>query len=168
LGHEVKEVRVAPGTVVTPLALDLMKRRGISLRHAVNGEASVGQAKGTGTWAFAIEGPASGKAEALRRALLGSWSEVAASEAAPWVVAGTDRGSLVLTPEASVAAWRANRVGGIRAATACDVDSVARAIKHLGINVLVVEPASLSIPSIRAMAEAFRRGGAPSAPEGLR
>src|SRR5947209_4867444 len=66
--REVKGVRVAPGTVVTPLARDLLKRRGISLDYATNGEATVGQAKGTGEWAFAIEGPASGKAEALRRA----------------------------------------------------------------------------------------------------
>ncbi len=167
-GHEAKEVRVAPGTVVTPLALDLMKRRGISLRYAANGEASVGQAKGAGEWAFAIEGPGSGKAEALRRALLGSWSEVAAADAAPWVVAKSERGALLLTPEASVAAWRANRVEGVRAATACDVDSVARAVKHLGVNVLVVEPALHSIPSLKAMAEAFRRGGSPTLPEGLR
>lgn len=168
LGHEAKEVRVGPGTVVTPLALDLMKRRGISLRYAANGEATEVKAKGTGTWAFAIEGPISGKAEALRRVLLGSWSEVAASEAVPWVVAGDDRGALVLTPEASVAAWRANRVEGVRAASVCDVDSVARAIKNLGVNLLVVEPALHSIPSMKAMAEAFRRGGAPSPPEGLR
>lgn len=167
-GSEVKEVRVAPGTVVTPLALDLMKRRGISLRYAANGEGSVGQAKETGEWAFAIEGPASGKAEALRRALLGSWSEVAAGDTAPWVVAGADRGALLLTPEASVAAWRANRVEGVRAATACDIDSVARAVKSLGVNVLVVEPAAHSIPTMKAMAEAFRRDGSPTLPEGLR
>jgi hypothetical protein len=166
-GHEVKEVRVAPGTVVTPLALDLMKRRGISLRYAADSGSSI-KAKGTGTWALAIEGPVSGKAEALRRVLLGSWSEVAASEAAPWVVAGTDRGAFLLTPESSVAVWRANRVEGVRAATACDVDSVTRAVKSLGVNVLVIEPASHSIPSMKAMAEAFRKGGAPTAPGGLR
>ena len=75
---------------------------------------------------------------------------------------------LVLTPEASVATWRANRTEGVRAASACDVDSVARAVKCLGVNVLVIEPALHSIPSMKAMAEAFRRGGAPTLPEGLR
>jgi hypothetical protein len=164
----VEEIRVAKGTVVTPLALDLMKRRGISLRYAANGEATEVKAKGTGEWAFAIEGPASGKAEAIRRTLLDAWAEVAAPDASYWVLSGTDRGALVLTPEASVAAWRANRVEGVRAATACDVDSVSRAVKHLGVNVLVIEPALHSIPSMKAMAEAFRRGGAPTLPEGLR
>jgi hypothetical protein len=160
-----REVRVAQGTVVTPLALDLMKRRGIALKQASNDESAV-QSKGTGEWAFAIEGPISGKAEALRRALLDSWAEVADSP--PWVASRDDRGALVLTPEASVAAWRANRVEGIRAATACDVDSVARAVKHLGVNVLVIEPAKHSIPSMKAMADTFRKGGAPRLPEGLR
>ena len=168
LDGTVKDIQVARGTVVTPLAFDLMKRRGIALQYAGNGEASVGKAKGTGEWAFAIDGPGSGKAEAVRRALLDAWAEVAASDASHWVVSGTDRGALVLTPEASVAAWRANRVEGIRAATACDVDSVSRAVKHLGINVLVIEPASHSIPSMKAMAETFRRGGAPTPPEDLR
>ena len=166
-GPEIKEIRVAPGTVVTPLALDLMKRRGIALQYAANGESSI-QAKETGTWAFAIEGPASGKAEAIRRALLDAWAEVAAPEASGWVVSGTDRGALLLTPEASVAAWRANRVEGVRAASACDVDAVSRAVKSLGVNVLVIEPASHSIASVRAMAETFRRGGSPTLPEGLR
>lgn len=164
----VKEIRIARGTVVTPLALDLMKRRGISVKYAANGEAATGKAKGTGEWAFAIEGPASGKAEALRRALLDAWSEVAADVASDWVASGTDRGALVLTPEASVAAWRANRIEGIRAASASDVDSVSRAVRHLGVNVLVIEPATHSIPSMRAMAETFRRGGPPAPPGGLR
>jgi hypothetical protein len=168
LDGTVEEIRVARGTIVTPLAFDLMKRRGISLRYAANGEASSEKAKGAGEWAFAIEGPISGKAEALRRALLGTWSEVPAPEAAPWVVAGADRGALVLTPEASVVAWRANRVEGVRAASACDVDSVVRAVKYLGVNILVIEPALHSISSMKAMAEAFRRGGAPTQPKGLR
>ncbi|HEY2155048.1 MAG TPA: hypothetical protein VGH33_05430, partial [Isosphaeraceae bacterium] len=165
LGEGVKEIKVAAGTVVTPLAVDLMKRRGISLRVVSGGEASVG--KGTGEWAFAIEGPTSGKAEAIRRALLDGWAEVASPDLLSWLVA-PGRGALFLTPEASVAVWRANRVEGIRAASACEVDSVSRAVRHLGLNLLVIEPSAHSIPSVKAMAEAFRRGGAPAIPEGLR
>ncbi len=163
LDGSVKEVRVAAGTVVTPLARDEMKRRGISLKVVSGGETS----KGTGEWALAIDGPRSGKAEAIRRALLDGWAEVASDSLHSWLVA-PDRGALFLTPEASVAVWRGNRVEGIRAASACDVDSVTRAVRHLGLNLLVIEPAAHSIPSVKAMAEAFRRGGAPRAPEGLR
>ncbi len=162
----VKEIKVAAGTVVTPLAVDLMKRRGISLK-VVSGRESAAD-KGTGEWAFAIDGPRSGKAEAIRRALLDGWAELAASDAAPWIVAAPDRGALWLTPEASVAVWRANQSEGIRAASACDGDAVTRAIRHLGLNLLVIEPAAHSIPSMKAMAETFRRGGAPRMPEGQR
>jgi hypothetical protein len=158
----VKEIHVRPGTVVTPLARDLLKRRGITL-----GFATTTQTKGTGEWAFAIEAPGGGKAEVIRRTLLDAWAEVAADAAAHWVVDRPERGALMLTPEASVATWRANRIKGVRAAMACDVDAVARAVRYLGVNMLVVEPAMLSIPSVKAMAEAFRRGGAPALPEDL-
>jgi hypothetical protein len=161
----VKEIKVAAGTVVTPLAVDLMKRRGISLKVVSGREAAV--SKGTGEWAFAIEGPRSGKAEAIRRTLLAGWAEVASPDLLSWLVA-PDRGALFLTPEASVAVWRGNRVQGVRAASACDVDSVTRAVRHLGLNLLVIEPSAQSISSVKAMAEAFRRGGAPTMPEGLR
>jgi hypothetical protein len=159
----VKEIKVAAGTVVTPLAADLMKRRGISLKVVSRRETS----KGTGEWAFAIEGPRSGKAEAIRRALLDGWAEVAPDGLLTWLVA-PDRGALFLTPEASVAVWRGNRVEGVRAASACDVESVTRAVRHLGLNLLVIEPSAQSIPSMKAMAETFRRGGAPAMPEELR
>jgi hypothetical protein len=164
LDGAVKEVRVVTGTVVTPLAADLMKRRGISLRVVAGGKTS----KGTGEWAVAIEGPRSGEAEAIRRALLDGWAEVAANDAAPWVAASRDRGALFLTPEASIAVWRANRVDGVRAASACDVAAVTRAVRHLGLNLLVIEPSAHSIPTVKAMAETFRQGGAPRMPEGLR
>jgi hypothetical protein len=165
VGIEEREIRVASGTVVTPLAIDHLKRRKISLRYV-----SVGEVRGkeTGEWGFAIDGRSSGKGEALRRSLVDAWTELQPADAISWLIHAPGRGAILMTDEASVAAWRANRVDGIRAATAVDTDAVARAVKSLGVNLLVIEPAGLSIPFLKAMAAAFRRGGAPSEPEGLR
>lgn len=163
LDRDETEIRLAPGTVVTPIAADLLKRRGIALRYV-----SRVSANESGEWAFSIVGKGNGNAEAIRRALLLAWSEVDSREAPAWVVGGAGRGALVLTAEASIASWRANQTPGVRAATVADLDAVARAVRHLGVNVLVVEPAGLSIPTVKAMAEAFRKGGAPIAPGELR
>ena len=160
-----REVLVRAGTVVTPLAIDLLKRRKISLRYVSITEIRSGE---TGQWGFAIDGRTSGKAEALRHALADAWAELPPADATTWLSQRLGRGAVLMTDEASVASWRANQVEGVRAATAVDTDAVARAVKHLGINLLVVEPAALSIPSLKAMATAFRRGGAPTEPEGLR
>ncbi len=168
LGPDEREVRVVAGTVVTPSANEMMKRRGIRLRTASGDESRGASSRGAGEWAFAIEGRGTGATEAIRRSLLHAWSELPSAEAPRWIVSARGRGAMLLTPEASVAAWRANRVEGLRAASASDTDAVSRAVRHLGVNLLVVEPAGLSIPTVRALAEAFRRGGAPGEPEGLR
>jgi hypothetical protein len=164
LDVDVREIKVNSGTVVTPLARDLLKRRGIGLQYA---SGSVGS-RGIGEWAFAIDGRTNGKAEALRTALLHAWAEVAPEVASHWVAENPQRGALFLTPEASLATWRANHVDGVRAATAWDVDAAARAVRVLGVNLLVIEPAGLSIASVKALADTFRRAGAPAEPEGLR
>ncbi|WP_435017250.1 hypothetical protein TA3x_004847 [Tundrisphaera sp. TA3] len=164
-----REIRVAPGTVVTPLARDWLKRQGLVLRIVSGKDAAAARARAVGEWGFAIESR-SGQAESLRRSLLegDAWSEVGAdaTEAAHWVVDGEGRGVLVVADEASVACWRANRVEGIRAASVAEVDAVARAIRHLGANLLVVEPAGTSIYLLKHLGERFRRGGAPALPDG--
>ena len=162
------EVRVAPGTVVTPLALDFLKRRRVALRFVSGREAAGARGRSRGDWGFAIESR-SGQAEAIRRALLVDWAEVGADSmaAAEWVGDGEGRGALVVADEASVATWRAARAEGIRSATVAEVDAVARAIRHLGANLIVVEPAGKSIYLLKQMAERFRRGGAPETPDEL-
>lgn len=164
-----REVRVAPRTVVTPLARDLLKQRGIAIRHAAGGASS--RVVHAGEWAFANEGAAeSGLVAALRRSLLDeSWIELEAppGAAARWVAESPHRGALVVTDEASIAVWRACQVAGVRAATADDPDAVARAVRRLGVNLLVVEPPGKSISWIRQLGTTFRRAGAPARPEGI-
>ena len=164
------EVRVLPGTVVTPLARDLLKRRGVVVRVVSGREAVAVRTQHQGEWGFAVESARHpGLASALRRHWLeAAWYEVADGvEAARWVVEDEGRGALVVADEASTATWRANRVEGIRAATVGDVDSTVRAVRHLGANLLVVEPATRSIHLLQQIGTRFQAGGAPFAPDEL-
>ena len=165
---EVEEVQVAPGTVVTPLARDLLRRRRISLRVVSSREAATSRSILQGEWGFAIESR-SGQVEAIRRGLLEDWSEIGSDsvQAARWVVGGDGRGAFVVTDEASVSAWRAGRIEGIRAATVADPEAVSRAIRHLGANLIVVEASGRSIYLLKQIGDRFRRGGAPIIPEWL-
>jgi hypothetical protein len=164
-----REIRVAPGTVVTPMARDLLKQRGITLRQVAASEGDADRRRGE--WGFAIEQTvAAGPMAALRPALLKeAWSELEGTPGAVarWVAEESDRGALLLTDEASVAVWRACQVDGVRAAAAADLDAMTRAVRHLGVNLLVVEPLGKSISWIRQLGAAFRSAGAPVSPEGI-
>lgn len=162
-------VRVAPGTVVTPLARDHLKRRGIEVGFVSRAE--VDRLRNTGEWGFAVV-EESGHLSAVRRALLDlseGWLELSGSveAAAGWVAERSGRGAIVLTGDASVAVYRACQVKGVRAAVASDADGVDRAVRGLGVNVLVVDPAGKSIARVRQLASEFRRGGGPVPPAWL-
>jgi hypothetical protein len=164
----VEEVRVVAGTVVTPLAKDLLKRRGIGLRVVSGREAALARSRRTGEWGFAIESR-SGQVEAIRRMLLDDWMEIGIDpiEAAHWVIEGDGRGAFVVTDEASVATWRASRIEGVRPSTVADPEAVSRSIRHLGANMIVAEPSGKSIYLLKQIGERFRQGGAPAMPEWL-
>ena len=165
---EVDEVRVLAGTVVTPLAKDWLRRRNIPLRVVSGREASLAKSRSRGEWGFAIESR-SGQVEAIRRMLLDDWIEVGpdAVEAARWVVEADGRGAFLLTDEASIATWRAGQLRGIRAAMVSEPEAVSRAIRHLGANMIVVEPPGKSIYLLKQIGERFRQGGAPVVPDWL-
>jgi hypothetical protein len=162
-------VRVAPGTVVTPLARDFLKRLGIEVRFIARAE--VERLRNVGEWGFAIESE-SGLLEAFRRSILEgaeSWHELGPSldDAAQWVSEADARGALVLTDEASLAVFRACQVPGVRAAAAESLDAAARAVRAIGVNLLVVEPAGKSIALLEQIGATFRRAGGPTAPDWL-
>jgi hypothetical protein len=164
-----REIRLAPGTVITPLARDAIKRKGLTLRIVAPGE--LARSGHVGEWGIVIERGV-GADESLRRAIHGggeTWLDVGdvAESAARWVASATHRGAAVLTSEASVACWRANQVRGVRAATVNDPDATARASRSLGVNCLIVEPAGLSISAVRHLLSVYRRAGAPTVPGAL-
>lgn len=169
LADGIREVRLAPGTVVTPMARDHLKRMGVAVRLVAEAEV-VGEGR-RGEWGFAIDDQ-SGTMAALRRGLLaeeGTWFDVGPepSRAARWVAESPARGAVALTAESSTACWQANQVRGIRAATVADADSVARAVRHLGANLLVIEPSGKSIPWLKQMLAVYRKAGAPTPPTWL-
>jgi hypothetical protein len=156
-------VRVAPGTVVTPLARDYLKKLGVAIQFASRSE--VDRARNAGEWGFAIESE-SGLLEAFRRSMLDSsegWIELGASAdlAVGWVAEMESRGALVLVDEASLAVYRAYQTQGLRAATVEEPNAAARAVRSIGANLLVVEPAGKSIALLRQIAATFRRAGGP-------
>jgi hypothetical protein len=165
---DVDEVRVVAGTVVTPLAKDLLRRRKIAIRVVSGREATFARSHLKGEWGFAIESK-SGQVEAIRRMLIDDWSEVGPDvvDAAHWVIERDGRGAFVVTDEASVATWRVGRVEGVRAATVAEPEAVSRAIRGLGANMIVVEPPGKSIYLLKQIGERFRQGGAPIIPDWL-
>jgi hypothetical protein len=166
-----RAIGIAPGTVVTPLARDALKGRAITVRFLSRGEFS--QTRDPGEWGFAIDEPSDagpGLIAAMRRGWIeDDWTELEGSpeRAARWVLDRPHRGALVVTDEASVAVWNACRIDGVRAASAADPDAVARAVRRLGVNLLVVEAPGKSISWMRQLGQTFRRGGAPSPPHDL-
>jgi hypothetical protein len=171
LADSSSEVRVLAGTVITPLARDAFRRKGVTIRVVSERENALAQRSIAGEWGFAIESAAA-IAEPLRRGWLEgdhSWVEVGGDslDAARWVVDGQGRGALVVADEASVATWRAFQVAGVRPATVADAGAVSRAIRHLGVNLIVTEPGDKSLHMIRQIGDRFRRGGAPALPTTL-
>jgi hypothetical protein len=163
-------LRIGPGTVVTPLARVLLRKQGISI---VLGVPEPSRRAAAGEWAFSIsverEG---GTIQALRRALVEdsrTWFELPSGLAAAtdWLSEAPGRGVLFLSEEPAVAVWKACQLPGVRAASAHASAEVHSAAQGLGVNLLVVEPTGKSIWWIKHLAQAFRRAGAPEAPDGL-
>ncbi len=158
-------IRIAAGTVVTPLARDLLKKNDVVVRLAGLAEVA---ATARGEWAFAIESGA-GWLSALRRSLLedaGLWRELDpdVDAAAAWLGAGSGRGALLVTSDGATAVWRGCQRPGVRAAFASEPADVHRATETLGANLIVIDPAAKSIAWIKQLATAFRRAGAPRDP----
>jgi hypothetical protein len=161
-------LRLATSTVITPLARDCLKQRGIEIRLGNLGDSFTAP---QGEWAFAIE-TEMGKTMSLRRALLEDprpWIELDHSleSVTYWTIQETIRGAMFVTEEGALSVWKACGVQGVRAATADEPSQVLRATRSLGINVLVVEPAAKSIAWLRQLATTFRLAGAPRVPGAL-
>jgi hypothetical protein len=162
-------VQVAPATVITPMARDLLKLRGITIRlESLNEARSVSL---RGEWAFAITSDM-GTVHALRRALLDDsrpWTELdpALERVAEWVIAGAGRGAMLITEEGALTVWRSCQVPGVRAASAVEPADVHHAVRSLGLNLLVIEPAGKSISWMKQLGNAFRHSGSPVIPDDL-
>jgi hypothetical protein len=161
-------VQVAATTVVTPLAHERLKKRGIAIRLGAAVDAWC-PAPAPGQWAFAI-GDQGGLAQAMRRSFLEdsrAWIELDSSLEAitAWLAGGEGRGAMWMTCDVALAVWRSCRREGVRAASAAELADVRGAVRSLGMNLLIVDSTGKSISWIKQLASAFRLGGAPLAPE---
>ena len=125
-------VRLGPATVATPLARDLLKRKGIMIRLGDPGE-SFSSARGE--WAFSIAADAEllGTVKAVRRALLDDprvWIEFEPTLdfLTNWLAEGNGRGAMYITTEGSLAVWQSCQITGVRAAMAAEPGEVYRAV----------------------------------------
>lgn len=162
LPPDVRAIKIAPGTVMTPMARDYLKRRGVAVRLASATEIAP---SAQGEWAFALSA-SSGQMLALQRAFLEdsrTWVELDPSldELTNWIRGGDGRGAFLVAIDPALVVWRACRVPGVRAAFAAEPADARSAARSLGANLLVVDPTGKSLSWIRQIALAFRGAGAP-------
>jgi hypothetical protein len=72
---------------------------------------------------------------------------------------------LLLTAQAAAAACLANRLRGVRAVAAGDNAAIASAVRQVGANLLVVDPAHRSPFALKQLVERYIHGGPRSCPE---
>jgi hypothetical protein len=160
------ELRLEPGTVVTPLAQAGLKQRGIALRWVSAHD--LARAGLTGEWALAVTHDAP-LALALRRSLLADgqdWHDRGddARDVARWVGSAASHAAIVVTPQAALVTWQACQVVGVRAAVAATPEAALAAFQQIGANLLAIEPTGLSIYSMKHLCAFYRRLGVPAPP----
>jgi hypothetical protein len=155
-------VRLAASTVLTPVARDLLRQRGISVLMSSDASGA-----SRGSWGFCIEA-GDGHGQSLRRSLLARdevWHEVHGAKAAfDWVRGSADRLMVVATTHAALRVWQASQVTGVRPAQAFDALGLKRAVDDLAPNVLVLDMVSLSLWELLQLCRTFRRLGIPTTP----
>ena len=147
-----KELVLLPKTVVTPLAADELRAKGIRIRW--DGTKPEETARAVGGWFYGMEKPDALIASAVQaldrdgfvlRKLDGSplvWAEA---------VTKGHSGGIVFPGSAAAVVCIANKVAGVRAATVANVAQVTKAKNALGANLYVIELPGPTFFEIRHM-----------------
>jgi hypothetical protein len=144
-----RELVVSPRTLVTPLAIDELRAKGVQIRRQqaakADGQAVAGAVE---RWAYAEEQPnpvVAAAVSALKRDGI-SWSalNLGSNFAASWLrsvreSADKNAGWLLFSLDAALMCCLANKVAGLRAAVVVNALQASRALASFGANVLVVE-----------------------------
>jgi hypothetical protein len=145
-GH--REVVLLPGTVITPLAADEIRALGIRIGRQEKPTAKVG---GNSAWGYAQEQPEpviAGVMQSLAREglHLKLLQPAAGHNPSAWAKAIADcvardecQSGLVFCADPGLVCCVANKVKGLRAAAAINVQQAARAVKNLGANLIAIE-----------------------------
>lgn len=153
------EILLAPTTIVTPLALDFLRSRRISIRRDA-AKANEPQRSMSGAWGWAEE-KSSGIVAAAVQGLIREGTKLVAwktldGDLAQWTrgiaeaIAGTEvEGGIVFCGEPELVACVANKVSGLRAAAVYGPRHATRARKNLGANLLAVEMPGRTVFEVR-------------------
>jgi hypothetical protein len=145
-GH--RELLVSPQTVITPLALEQLRERGVEVRRQAETARPSAQRR---VWAYAQDRPhplVASAVQALEREGL-AWKELPHAEPAAdcrWaralaecVARGECRGGVVFCQDPGLVCCVANKVAGLRAAPVTTVAQAGRAMLTLRPNLVAVE-----------------------------
>ncbi len=144
LPKDVRAVRIAPGSIITPAARDELKRRSIQIERVTSSAAEKGQVANVALWLETGVAIPEGAAAAWRNASQGGPREILGR-----IGESLQRGgqAIVAARAAHAAAIALNRKPGVRAAVVEAAERIEEIIAHSGANVLVLEagkaPASL-------------------------
>lgn len=155
-----KELILPTRTILTPLAVDDLKSKGIKVqRQDTKADAKAAAA----SWRWTQDKP-----DAIVAAALASLAREKIAPAAwslptgkPWLQAlleglkkSTAGGSLVFCGDPALVACLANKLAGVRAANVNNVAAAGQALKSLGANVLAIESPGRTFFELRQMIKA--------------
>jgi len=157
-----RELVLLPKTVVTPLAADELKAKGVRVSWQVPGAVAVESAK-PGTWIYAQEKHEPMVASVLlaleRDGIKLPSINGSARTLAETILRGSHAGGILFTADSALACCIANKVAGIRAATGFSVLQVTRAKKTLGANFYAVEVPGRTFFELRQMLKSIVADG---------
>jgi hypothetical protein len=167
----VRRVVVGKKAVVTPAARDLLKQHNITISRSADATGANRPALAVAvcetSWDPAalvrLVAPLAAGIERLAKTGLAS----VVAELTDTVVKDGRLG-LLLSGKPDVACCLANRRPSVRAAVARDRDEVAQAVRNLGMNLLVVDPARRSLFQLGQMVKQFLQAGAAQCPPPLK
>lgn len=140
-----REVSLLPRTIITPLAMDELKEKGVRISSQVGSVASSANPSVKAAWFYAQEKPDTMFSAALA-ALARDGVTLAAYEIKqqPWIIAFAEMlierkaGGIANVVEPGIACCLANKLSGVRAASVSSVANVKAAKKSLGPNLFVL------------------------------
>jgi hypothetical protein len=167
----VRELAVSPKTVITPLAREILKKKGIGLRWAGASNWPVQGGLNHGEWAvLRISGSA--QALAVESTLSGRSGEgwdltgPGLETSVAWLNDKPHRHLAILAEVACITVWRLNQAG-LRAAEVRTSLEVERVAQQFAPQCIVVEPAKLPIHEARQIFHTWRRLGVLPVPQFL-
>lgn len=160
-----RELVLLPRTVVTPLAADELRARGVRVRWETSPAVEAAASK----WFLALEKSDASIVAAIqameREGIVFHRLDAPARKLAETLVANFN-GGVVFTSDPATVACVANKVAGVRAAMVGNAAQASRAKKNLGANLYAVEIAGPSFFEVRQILRILVTGST-SCPESL-